>query len=453
MSCRHPSAVLRLIPIPIVLVIYCIFVQNRTHDGVTTSRVSQWVSTKTGISSSNLTALKSTFSHGIENFRTDLAMAPEDARPRTAHIEIKDGHPTSQETTFEPFAISKTPLSRLVNFTEEQEISVMRSHYLMRTSAKRLAPQLTFAKDAQGIVTTANAKYMPILLVSLRMLRRTGCQLPVKFVLTVTTSYQFKPFAILFSSFQHASFLDIDAFPAHNPTSPLITPPYTTHGLVLWPDLFGLKISEHYYHITCSPHEPPSARPSTESSNILLNKAIHCESLLMMVYYNYHGPDYYYPLFLQGSHGAGDEETFAQATIAGGEYRLSGLAQMDPRSDFVYRPPSKSHIHGNDQWDGFDELAEEPKPLFVHQNMDKLDPKKILDMNESTAKRKDGKYTRLWGEVKGIVEMFGYDVDRRMWKAVLEEYCRIDGVSETCASLRVYYTEVFLAVNGSDSLA
>lgn len=151
----------------------------------------------------------------------------------------------------------------------------------------------------------------------------------------------------------------------------------------------------------------------------------------MMVYYNYYGPDYYYPLLCQGSHGTGDKETFGQAAmavslpwyqvktgIAGlgyfeeGEYRLSGLAQMDPRSDFIYDPPSKNHVHATDRWEGFD--AGSPRPLFVHQDMHKLDPKKILEMDGSTAKRKDGRYTNLWGEAKGVVDLFGYDVERRV---------------------------------------
>ncbi|KAF3054040.1 hypothetical protein E8E11_010129 [Didymella keratinophila] len=267
---------------------------------------------------------------------------------------------------------------------------------------------------------------------------------------------------MLFSSFQHVLFLDTDAFPAHDPTSLFTTAPYTTHGLVLWPDLFGLTISEHHYHIAGIPYESPSARASTESSIVLLNKDTQRESLLMMVYYNYFGPDYYYPLLCQGSHGAGDKETFVQAAMAVGlpwyqvktgvaglgyfddnKYRLSGLAQMDPRTDFAYKPPSKSHIHGSDRWDGLGAPEEKVKPLFVHQNMHKLDPKRILKMDGTEAKTRDGRFTRLWGKVEGIVDMFGYDVERRVWEVVIEEGCRDDIGKETCAELRNYFTEVF----------
>lgn len=472
------------------------------------SRVSSWASSKVSIASFNLTTTKSTFSHQVEDFWNDLALAIETARPQSALIEVENGHPTNVESTWEPLNPSKTPPSRLVNFATEREVDLLESHYLMRTSMQRLAPRLKYSKGYQGIVTTANANYMPILLVSLRMLRRTDCQLPVEVFIDnwmtydpeicetvlpslnaacimlseiyekapnarAPTSYQFKLFAILFSSFQHVLFLDTDAFPAHDPTSLFISPPYTTHGLVLWPDLFGLTISEHYYHIAGIPYESPSSRFSTESSIVLLNKAAHHSSLLMMVYYNYYGPDYYYPLLCQGSHGAGDKETCVQAAMAAGlpwyqvktgvaglgnfeegEYRLSGLAQMDPRSDFLYRPPSKSHIHAGDRWEqaGSVRTVEDPKPLFVHQNMHKLDPTKILEMDGSTARKKDGSYTRLWGNMKGVVAMCGYDVERRVWEVVLEEGCRIHGAGDTCASLRAYYINVFGTVSSVDSL-
>ena len=36
----------------------------------------------------------------------------------------------------------------------------------------------------------------------------------------------------------------------------------------------------------------------------------------MMVYYNYFGPDYYYPLQSQNGPGQGDKETFSAAAVA-----------------------------------------------------------------------------------------------------------------------------------------
>lgn len=509
MLISNTSTPLRLLPIPLLLIFYCIYLQLPGHSNVPLPPLFNTKNPPTSIAgSTNLTELKSTFDTTVKEFWNDLATVLENVRPSIPPIRVEDGHPTSSETTFEPLNITKTPPKRLVDFTEEHETALLRSHYLMRVSAQQLAPRLVFSEGEKGIVTTANAKYMPIFLVSLRMLRRTGCQLPVEVfiddwtkydsdicetvlpslnaacvvlseiydtVLDVQkpTSYQFKLFAVLFSSFQHVLFLDSDAFPAHDPTGLFTTTPYTNHGLVVWPDLFGLTISQHYYHIAAIPYEPPSSRASTESGIVLLDKAQHRESFLMMMYYNYHGPDYYYPLLCQGSHGAGDKETFVQAAkavglpwyqvkagVAGvgffedGGYRLSGMAQMDPRTDYAYIAPSKSHIHPEDRWQAKDfpvgKAQVPPRPLFVHQNMHKLDPARILDLEGTTARTREGNYTRMWGGVKGNIEVFGYDIERRVWEVVIEEGCRVDAHSEVCMKVRGYFDEVFRLVDSID---
>ncbi|KAF1363620.1 nucleotide-diphospho-sugar transferase [Lizonia empirigonia] len=494
------STVLRLLLIPLMLIIYCIFVQFRGHSNASPYMLPP---------STNQPQTKSKFGPTVEGFWKDLAAALENARPQCSPVQVEDGHPTNSETTFEPLKPLKQPPERLVGFGPDQETVLLKAHLHMRIAVQQLASRLAFSRGESGIVTTANAKYMPILLVSLRMLRRTGCQLPVEvFIddwskydpiicesvlpsLNATcvilsevydkvshvqplSGYQFKLFAILFSSFQHVLFLDSDAFPAHDPTDLFSTPPYTIHGLIVWPDLFGLTISEHFYHIAAIPYESPSARAATESGIVLLDKAKHRESLLMMVYYNYHGPDFYYPLLCQGSHGAGDKETLIQAAMAvgapwyqvktgvaglgyfeDGSYRLSGLAQMHPQTDFQYKPPSRSHMHPEDRWQDAEAgtaraLSRPPRPLFVHQNMHKLDPKRILDMPGSNAKTNAGNNTRLWGAVKGVVNMFGYDVERRVWEVVLEEGCRVKEDVESCAGLREYFAEVFGLVDSID---
>src|SRR5690242_2899563 len=195
----------------------------------------------------------------------------------------------------------------------------------------------------------------------------------------------------------------------------------------------------------------------------------------MMVYYNYFGPDYYYPLLCQGSHGAGDKETFVAAAMAvglpwyqvksgvagvgyhaNGNYRLSGMAQMDPRTDFLYKPPSKSHAHPTSLWETDDmedatgSRAQKPKPLFIHQNMHKLDPARILSAGGTTAKLKDGNFTRIWGGEKNTIEMFGFDVERRAWEVVVEEGCRVDVQSETCVELKKYFVAVFGTLDSID---
>jgi alpha 1,2-mannosyltransferase len=176
------SSTLRLLPIPIIIIIYYTFILFRGREY--TLRNSQppsfSINATVATSSLNLTDTKSNFSPAVNDFWLDLAISLEAARPQCSPLQVEDGHPTLSETTFEPLKPDKKSPERLVNFTDADETALLRAHYLMRISAQQLAPRLVFSSGEQGIVTTVNAKYMPIFLVSLRMLRRTGCQLPLE---------------------------------------------------------------------------------------------------------------------------------------------------------------------------------------------------------------------------------------------------------------------------------
>jgi alpha 1,2-mannosyltransferase len=453
----------------------------------------------------NLTAASSTFDKSVQDFWSELATALVDAQPQCEPLKLSDEGFESM-VKFTPLEPHKAHPNRLLNFTDNEETALFRSHYAMRLSAKELASKVPFAQGTTGLVTTANAKYMPIFLVSLRLLRRTGCDLPMEVFIddwskydatvceTVLPSlnarcvvlsniydtaanakapdhYQYKAFAILFSSFQHVLFLDSDAFPSQDPKALFSVPPYTTHGLVTWPDFWAQTISEHFYHIAAIPEVPSQSRLSTESGQLLMNKDIHRETLLMMVYYNYYGPDYYYILFSQGSPGAGDKETFTQAAMAvglpyyqvrtapaalgrflNGAFEGTGIGQADPRSDYQYLAPMRSHIHDQAHWQDQDLVSKnqrnhprtvptKPQPLFIHQNNLKLDPARVL--NDKRPFDMEGHAHRLWGKKEDMEKHLGYDVEQRMWEVIVEEGCREDGRSDKCRNLRAWYRDVF----------
>lgn len=184
-------------------------------------------------------------------FWKDLAAELEAARPKCPPVSVEKGEMSDHDKKWEPLEKKERP-DRL-NLSEEDEAELMRKHRQMRLAAKRLGPALPTGKDI-GIVTTGGLKLFPVLLVSLRMLRRTGCTLPVEVFLGDQAEYdqvasvcdhvlpnlnarcrtvgeiysqatvappehfQFKVLAILFSSFTEVLFLDADAFPAHDPT-------------------------------------------------------------------------------------------------------------------------------------------------------------------------------------------------------------------------------------------
>jgi len=363
---------------------------------------------------------------------------------------------------------------------------------------------------------TANAAYMPILLVSLRMLRKTGNTLPAEVFIDNWTTYdpaicdallpslnarcivlsnvydsapsaakpdhyQYKVFAILFSSFQHVLFLDSDSIAAHDPSVLFTAPPYTTHGLVTWPDFWELSVSTHFYHIAAIPEEPVEKRLSSESGQVMINKDIHRESLLMMVYYNYYGPEYYYPLLCQGSHGTGDKESFAQAALAAqlpyyqvktpirGLGRIVGMAQADPMEDLAYQTPMPSHIHPDATWTDDDVAAVAPaaatdatsaastyqilnrtskappipRMFFLHHNIIKLSPHHILDNKKGPQYDTNGMPHRMWGPADEMVKQLGYDGEQRVWDVITEEGCRDDTGGEKCGELRSFNATLF----------
>jgi alpha 1,2-mannosyltransferase len=450
-------------------------------------------------------------------FWRKLATSLESARPTCGPVTIYPPSPGNDDFfTYEPLFPNKPIPDRLKNFTGDQEHALFLAHYAMRNSAQRLGPSLPFDHDTTGIVTTAGAEYVPVLLVSLRMLRRTGCQLPVEVFLDSHAEYnvtlceeilpslnahcrilldiynaadnaappkhfQYKVFSILFSSFQKVLFLDADAFPAHDPTPLFKNAPFTTHGLITWPDFWANSASAHYYHIAGFPEVPPATRYASESGQLMLDKEKHRQSLLMMVYYNYYGPDYYYPLFSQGGPGTGDKDTFLAAAMAvdapfyqvkrpiwalgrwgpkkEGVFDAAAMAQADPMEDFEYKAPHRSHIHKKAEW-GKDDVSGEhqkeqkflgghegaprtPRPFFVHCSMNKLDPAKVLHPF-GKAFTSDGRMVRIYtteDDGRSVIEAFGYDFEKRVWESIAVEACRTD--EKLCGRVKKYFKTVF----------
>jgi alpha 1,2-mannosyltransferase len=493
----------RLVVIPLFLLTCGIFFMPRSYHGSGALNMPL-------LTGKNLTAASSTFNTPVRDFWQELSTALLQSQPQCEPLRLQedDAGPTID---FLPLQPNQKHPDRILNLSDKEETVLLRAHYAMRKSAQRLAPKIQFAKGTTGIVTTADAWYMPIFLVSLRMLRRTGCDLPIevfiddwtKYDPTVCDSvlpslnarcvvmsniyetaahvkppnhYQYKVFAILFSSFQHVLFLDSDAFPTEDPTKLFSTAPYTTHGLVTWPDFWAQTISAHFYHIAAIPEVPSQSRLSTESGQLLINKDMHRTSLLMMVYYNYYGPDYYYILLSQGSPGAGDKETFVQAALAvglpyyqvrtppgvlgnhmNGTFRGVAITQADPILDYEYLIPMRSHIHPDTLWQDTDlaypdakvdkgqnkkhKAPHKPQPIFIHQNNLKLDPAKVLE--DERVYGPDNNARRMWSENKDMEEELGYDVERRLWDVITEEGCRLDKSSKTCRWLVKYIDEVF----------
>jgi alpha 1,2-mannosyltransferase len=404
----------------------------------------------------------------------------EAARPDCEEIAV-DGNMDIAKMNFEPMYHRK-PRVNYINMNQEDMAAMRISHRYMAEISRKMAAELPYTRGSRGIVTTAGGTYTSPLLVSLRMLRRSGSKLPVEvfvsswaeydanmcehmlpplnarcrilsdmFSLTpaadVISHYQYKVFSILFSSFEDVFFLDADSFPAFNPDSILQTDPFKSIGLVTWPDMFAQSSSRCFFEIAEVPI-PPVSRYSTESGQILYSKRKHGASLLLATYYNYYGPDYYYRLQSQNAWGQGDKETFLHAAIAlnmsfydvktptwnvgqwvdDGNFRHVGMGQHHPADDF-------SISNGQVQ------AGQRIRPFLMHNNWPwKLDPSSIMN-DDGPTKHPNGTYWRLWGTKDDIVDAFGYDAEAAMWEELLLRACEID---VSCDKLKTYYKTVIL---------
>lgn len=169
---------------------------------------------------------------------------------------------------------------------------------------KAKPPMLHYVPNTRGLVSTAGGEYLPVLVISLRMLRRTGSELPLEVFLAnedeyeryicdvvlpslnarcVVLShildavpkvmdiqkYQFKLFAMMFSSFEEILFLDADAFPLHQPEILFMNEPFKSKKMVTWPDFWATTISSYYYEISSQPMPSNTIRQSSESGEVL----------------------------------------------------------------------------------------------------------------------------------------------------------------------------------------
>lgn len=339
---------------------------------------------------------------------------------------------------------------------------------------------------------TAGGKYFGMTITSVRMLRRTGSTLPVEifldnwndydiqtcekilpalnakcFVLAdiwdttpqlgTLLKYQFKVFALMFSSFEEVIFFDADAFPAHNPDILLDVEPYKSTGLVTWPDFWVSTTSHLYYDIANISVPPLDARRSSESGIMLYSKRLHSASLLLATYYNYYGPNYYYPLFSQGAQGEGDKETFLHAALAldepfydvktpvtvmgsfiNGTWHSAGMKQGDPVEDYALQHMSST----SPSTTATDKIASElfARPLFIHNNIVKLDVRHLFD-DPARWRNETGHLVRLWGEKGENIHIYGHDVEKVLWEELVQAACQIG--NDECEKCKEYIRQVF----------
>lgn len=408
--------------------------------------------------------------------------------------------PQKLDVAFDPSHSHPRPDLLFMDSADVKRMREAHSHFV--NDLKKEPPTMPYEVGTRGIVTTARYNQLPVLVISIRMLRRTWSLLPVEVFLSDSSEYdeqicdsvlptlnakcvvfsdifraaetgislkgfQYKIMAILFSSFEDVLLLDSDAFPIHDPLLLFQQEPFNDTGMIVWPDFWYGSESPYYFEIAKIESIPPvNIRAATESGEVMFSKSKHDLTLMLAAYYNYYGPEYYYPLLSQGAPGQGDKETFAWAATAlkkpfyavnervaalgridsTGHYLGSAMAQHDPVADFAFTkahgPPHervKGPEKGVTEEKAVGAQASTVKPFFIHANYPKFDPSTIFGQqirdfattvigSGGPTRDTNGTWVRCWMAEARAVEIFGFDVERVFWEEIKGTACEYEGL-------------------------
>lgn len=265
--------------------------------------------------------------------------------------------------------------------------------------------------EGDGIVYLGGGKYNQLVLLSISLLRQSGSKLPIEVILPSKNDYdldlcnnilpsfngrckvmsdylpdklvgglknfQLKSVALLISSFKNVLYLDSDNLPVKNPDYLFVNKPFTEKHMIIWPDLWRRSTSPNFYDIAdievdpewqmrnsyfpgdergttkdkISLHDTKGTMPeaSSETGQFMINKEAHFGTLILSLYYNYYGPDFYYPLLSQGAAGEGDKDTFIAAAH---KLDLPYYQVVEFNREFGPEKPNKKHEYfGMGQYD------------------------------------------------------------------------------------------------------
>lgn len=378
----------------------------------------------------------------------------------------------AESTWFNPKENSERPDKMAMSAKDVEKMKRLHASFLKTIEQQGHRPY--YVPGTRGLVSTAGGRYLPVLTISLRMLRNRGSTLPMEVFLASDeeyepyiceevlpalnakcvvldnilkfapetaeiAQYQYKPFAMLFSSFEEMLFLDADAFPLHDPTVLFLSDPFASLKMVTWPDFWGSSASPLYYKIASQPEPRMTVRASTESGELLISKKTHQKTIMLATYYNYYGPSLYYPLFSQGAAGEGDKETFIAAATAVGDpfyqvseriraigHRIKGgmagsaMVQYDPVDDYELTQQGLWRVKDPS-------VAKSPRPFFIHANVPKFNPATIFDDHPIDPVRdEEGNFVRPWTIPEDSIEEFGEDIEKQFWTEIKWVACELE---------------------------
>lgn len=385
-----------------------------------------------------------------------------------------------------------------------------------------------------GIVYLGGDRYNQLVLLSIKTLRSSGSRLPVEVIIPKRNDfdldlclkilpklnakckimsdylpssfiehikgYQMKNIALLISSFEKILYLDADNLPIKNPDSFFTNKPFTNKHLVIWPDLWRRSTSPNFYDIANieidreikvrnsyfendSRGKPPNPEQysfhdckgsipeaSSETGQLLINKKVHFKTLILSMYYNYYGPNYYYPLLSQGAAGEGDKETFIAAAhklklpyyqikefnrefgpINSGtkKHEFFGMGQYDPIVDYIQaneenenEPSEVAHAYYNDDAPTYGKndrdnsinnynyhLFKSSSLFFLHANWPKYLIREMFIDNSYGRGPKDGNQRRRLYNKDLLNELNGYDFELHVMNNAKWCFCDLSNIN------------------------
>lgn len=407
------------------------------------------------------------------------------ARPRAQPIRLSSNANTIG-ISLDDHGLREPYDNRIEN--TEADIESLRVSHATILSAIKAEGVVENVFNGTGIVMVGGGEYFGPAIIGLHMLRRTGCTLPVEiFVADATeyepsvcedylpkygarclvlesflqdgsgeqtieaTHYQLKSLAMLFSSFAEILYLDSDSIPLVDPSELFSADPYVSKGLVIWPDFWIATESPVFYKIAGISFPSNLPKTSSEAGQLLINKNTHIKTLILAIYYNSFGPDYYYPLLSQGVLGQGDKETFMAAALVMGQsyYRVkTGVTSIGRHNGEEYKGSGMVQHHPSEDFAQAKAKDKVVIPAFVHANTPKMNAGHLVD--EGDLFTIDRKRLRLWGSKEDQEKRFGSDLENDVWQLLVKTGCELENVlgewkgrERMCARLEEHYKEVF----------
>lgn len=285
---------------------------------------------------------------GLMLIDTAIQRAKDDA------VSLPITRTTSPELIAELF-LRKSPIPPWPKDNWQRWENVQEGFRIAFNEAKFQVPRMPVFTKKRGVVICAGGwRFFPSLYVTVRILRETGCTLPIqvwylgkaeydprmqellspwnvemvdgvefverhcKGMFRCIGGWEMKAIAVAYSPFREVFSLDADCYPVYNIETFMRRKEYLDVGAVFWPDHFALKDEQYDFFGVPRPPHPIGL----ESGQFLVDKQRCWKGVWLSAWLNGNS-DYIYPTRTMVDFLYGDKDTFAMGFLkAGNKFTL-----------------------------------------------------------------------------------------------------------------------------------